>query len=199
MSEHEYGITTSEADVWIHLFPFEHVAFEHHPSETINYIRENNLPLVGPTTGRGYCVPRTATHVRRLDVPIDLVRWCENFPSNTREWNPTQRQAWGDSGEATVEAMIRTHVWCVEGIERGTILRIKDRARQYKGYDFIIRGGERAVKAEAKTETWRTENIFVQQFESYAGNCSMRQNGRLGERAPGAEHLATVVARRHGA
>lgn len=178
----EYGITTAKADLWVNIFPHEDVAFVHRPSDSLSYAKTCDLSLMGPNTGRGYCIPRDADHVTRRGLPHAMVRWADGESPKT-----LGNIVWGDRGVDTVMEMIRRRI-----IDFGdaTITKVMDVATQREGIDIIVKSRDgKKTNIEVKCESVRSKSIFVQHFESYAGACPMTQDVRLG-RAPSGEQDA---------
>jgi hypothetical protein len=161
----EHGIFTSRADVWAHLFPLEQAVYVYRVSIMrwwINYIRTTHSYRgkiagyskgSGNATGLGELVPKQKVWIKKHFVPKTYLAG-HNWENGTDRENGTRGQIVGKNllSDGMIELPL---VW---------ISRAVSREEQNSAVDYRAKLAIE-IAIEFKTETVKSENLFVQTDE----------------------------------
>jgi hypothetical protein len=178
----EHGIFTSEAYIWIHLFPLEKWVYWYPAACMREFIliekipTTNGLSLDQSPTGVGYLIPKLS--------PYRLVSGAcvsDYFKDDQFDWAETTQREAGRRGQLVVELML-THG--AIKIPNYRVERENSLAEQIKGYDGHIHYFA-DIKYETKCERYKdSPNLFVQRGENgHKATLGRDANGNLFERS----------------
>ena len=158
------GITTTEANFWVHLFPLEYAAYWYtvrHMQEWLkkaSHVERIGRSKDGSETGAGYLVKKDTPFIRRVTVPkkmIDAFSWRD----------ATDRQIGLLWGEQVIDWMITTNALHIPYF---TASRLDKFSEQLSMGDFGIKFCMPTVLLlEVKTEVIDSGNLFVQTKEGW--------------------------------
>jgi len=180
----EYGISTTKADYWIHLFPTALEVFWYRVEHCRTYLDLKNVPVTlgrsrdGTVTANGYLIPKTAHFVCRADVtPSDAVAF---------NWLDMTDRQFGFAGESLVASLIEKRVIHFP-IARATLLQSAE--EQYSSRDFSV-AWFKPLSVEVKTDRHsKSANLYVQTHEGGHRFHQVRVDGDLVERVTSAPAL----------
>lgn len=172
----EYGIGTTKADYWVHLFPSDRAVYWYRVEAMREYISITK-PVVrlghskdDSPTGAGYCIPKGLFFVTRVEVDE---RYFE--PDN---WETLSDRQAGRRGQHIIFVLIE------HGIVKLPFARVKllkTQAEQFSGRDYTVNYFETA-HVEAKTERKESANLFVQTREGQHNPNLAFEDGKIIER-----------------
>lgn len=159
-----HGVFSTKAEFWIHLLPLDPphgavywyrvAAMRLHidltkPAVIYGFSKDGNQT----PTGAGFLIPKTTFFIH--DAALDP-KFCSGF-----DWTNTTDRERGQQGEQIVAALIDHGVI---QLQRQVTTCSRDAGDQFDGVDGSVVWLKKA-RFEAKTETVRSPNLFVQTHE----------------------------------
>lgn len=158
----EYGITTSQADYWLHICP-EDASFYLYPRKAMVKI-SHKFKVVEIPTAKGFLVPV----IKNLRENGGIIR------SYFLGYELFNKWPWEGKTDADVGLMGEQcfHEVCKNGDFMLPVFVgfYKEKKDQYKGKDFFCSLPKEKITIEIKTDVkggvWGSKNLFVQTHES---------------------------------
>lgn len=155
-----HGIMTSEADIWVHLLPFQPAVYWYTVSLCRKFIQRQKLPITfaaskdgTPRTGAGYLIRKDAFFIHRIVVPREFLA--------SYDWvHYTDREA-GLAGQDVVEALIDQELLRFPNRKTKFLTSSKE---QNAGLDMRITYLD-PLTLDVKTERVVSDSLFVQTHE----------------------------------
>lgn len=146
----KHGITTTKADYWAHVHPYDGIVYCYKVVDCVDYIKKYSPHFCyghskgsGKVTGEGYLIPKSVDFIKRIAIPDEYLN--KDFA------NMTDRQ-------------IGVH-WLRDElvpIMFPTLKELKSKKDQNECKDYVSEHGK---TIEFKTEKKRSPNLFVQTAE----------------------------------
>ena len=158
----EYGITTSQADYWLHVCQKDASFYLYPRKQMLGLIK--NFQKKEIPTAKGFIVPI----IPNLRENGGIIRAYYLGPDFLRSWS------WKADTDAGIGAMgedcVRAASDAGDFMLPVSVGFYRDKADQYKGKDFFARLPKPEITIEIKTDLpggiWGTGNLFVQTHES---------------------------------
>lgn len=158
----ERGIHTTKADWWAHIFPNEGIMYCYSVRHMIDWIADAKpVSRIGKSkdgseTGKGYLVKKSAPFILQFRIPEEMLRHFTWDDATDREKGLIFGEKIADWMFATSKARLPFF----------SVSRLKRKSEQLNLGDFGIQFSMPTVLVvEVKTESVRSENLYVQTHE----------------------------------
>ena len=184
----EHGIMSTQADYWVHLFPYSYEVFWYRVHHCRSYIERKNPPMLpgksadGTATGNGYLIPNNAYFVRNAEVPPQYLAHTD--------WRSLTDREFGFLGEEITDVLVEHNVI---KFPASRPLPLRTIAEQFSARDLQIQWLH-PLTAEVKTERHSgTGNLYVQTHEGGHRVHQLREFGGNVERFTRAPELSDEI------
>ena len=148
----KHGISTTKAEIWVHLFVLKCCLYSYRVEDCLTYIRTNNSLLIGgrspdgAVTGLGYLIKQGASFVRLCRLSPAYFAGYQFQAMSARDLHLAGQ---------SILARVYRH-------QHRDLRFVETKAAQFdEGYDALVDGR----RTEFKTEKYLTDNLFVQEAE----------------------------------